>query len=179
MGTSIDTFPREFFENWNGITIGVNEITDLFIPDYHIPNYAVYPAMENTIVKIMHTRAISFEYTNPSMKIDIHKTGKLSKRGTVAMPAFTAAYQMGASEIYLIGIDFMPSEDGRIYFKGCRKEAPEYYQLADRNDPELQATLRCFQDAFTQYSRQGVKIYKLSHNPILKEIKDRLAKATD
>ena len=52
------------------------------------------------------------------------------------------------------------------------REDPEYYQLADKKDPELQATLRCFQDAFTQYTRQGVKIYNLSHNSLLNELKD-------
>ena len=172
MGTSVDQFSVSFFENWKGITIGVNEITDLFTPDYHFPNYAVLPQYENSIVVRGVARPISFEYTSPSAHIDIHKTGKLSKRGTVAMPALTAAYQMGASEIYIVGVDFMPSPDGQIYFKGCSKEAPEYYQLADRDDPELQATLRCFQDAFIQYKTQGVKVYSLSHNSILNELRD-------
>ena len=99
MGTSIDQFPVSFFENWKGVTIGVNEITDLFIPDYHFPNYATQPEFENSIVVRGADRPISFEYTSPSMHIDIHKTGKLSKRGTVAMPALTAAYQMGAGHM--------------------------------------------------------------------------------
>ena len=172
MGTSIDQFPVEFFENWDGVTIGVNEITDLFTPDYHFPNYAVYPSMENSIVARGVDRPISFEYTSPSAHIDIHKTGKLSKRGTVAMPAFTTAYQMGASEIYIIGVDFMSSENGEIYFKECSKKAPERYQLADRQDPELQATIRCFQDGITQYKTQGVKTISLSKHSILNELRD-------
>ena len=39
MGTSIDQYSVEFYENWPGFTIGVNEITDLFEPDNFFPNF--------------------------------------------------------------------------------------------------------------------------------------------
>lgn len=162
MGTSIDQFPLSFYENWPGPTIGVNEIVDLFTPDYHFANYVYYPHLENTILVKGLERPVSFEYTSPSMHIDVGKTGKLSKRGTVAMPAFTMAFQLGAAEIYLIGVDLNSGSDGRIYFKECSKKAPEWYQLADEKNPEQQATIRCFADAFKQYKARGVKVFNLS-----------------
>lgn len=164
MGTSLDQYPVEFYRSFPGVTVGVNEITDLFVPDYHFMNYKYHPEYENEIIVRGEERPISFEYTEPSAHIDIHKTGKLSKRGTVAIPALTLAYQLGAGRIFIIGVDFYPDDDGNIYFKDCSKRAPDYYQLADEKDPELQATLRCFADAFRQYRTQGVEVYNLSLN---------------
>ena len=164
MGTSIDLYPKEFYENFPGVTVGVNEITDLFEPDYHLPNFEFYPEHERQVLAKDSEAYISFDYMSPSAAIEIERTGKLSKRGTVAMPAFTLAYQLGARRIFLIGIDFLPNADGQIYFKQCTKKAKSYYQLADSKDPELQATLRCFEDGIAQYWSQGVEVYNMSTN---------------
>ncbi|MEE8573963.1 MAG: hypothetical protein V3T30_01005 [Thermodesulfobacteriota bacterium] len=166
MGTSIDQYPVGFYENWPGITIGVNEITGLFKPDYHLN----INERNNSIKKKKYDHLISFKYMSPSSMVEIKKTGRLSMRGTGALPAFTAAYQMGASEIYLIGIDFKPGPDGRIYYRECPKKQPRYYQLSDGESPELQATLRAFDDAFKKYKDAGVKIYNLSMNSLLSGI---------
>lgn len=169
MGTSIDQYPAEFYRNWPGITIGVSEITDLFQPCYHLPNVVVYPQHENHVIK-KDGAVISYEYMNPSDTVTAEKNGKLSKRGTCAAPAFCMAYHLGASEIYLIGVDLKAASDGRIYFDGCTKTPPAHYQLADGNDPEVQATIRCFSDAFDIYRAKGVGVYNLSLNTRLSNI---------
>jgi len=169
MGTSIDQYPKSFYEGWDGITIGVNEVTELFTPDYHFNVNVNHDKPYNAFWDSLG-RDIRYEYMTPSGKVDIDKTGRLSMRGTGALPAVTSAFQMGASEIYIIGVDLRCAPDGQVYYTGCSKEPKEYYQLADKDNPEVQATLRCFSDVFNAYRRLGVCVYNLSYNTRLEGI---------
>jgi hypothetical protein len=177
-GPSIDQFPKSFYEEWEGITIGVNDITELFIPNYHI-NIHKRPSIirDNT-----EGLDLVFKYFNPSSQIDPEKSGLLSMVGTVALIALTAAYQLGASDIYLIGVDCKVSPS-QHHFKGCSsvywdKDNP-YPMDAPRPDgflmeshfiqkiDELRATIRGFERAIKLYWEHGVKTINLSNDSLI------------
>jgi hypothetical protein len=163
LGTSLDQFPIEFYEDWDGITIGVNEIYELFAPEYRFDVNA-FNAKDYRAFWNRRGEEICYEYMIPSGVISKEKNGLLSMRGSGIVPAITAAYQMGAKEIYLIGADFCRNANGDVYWSGCGKRAPADYQLARHDDPELEATLRCLADAFNMYRSMGVEVYNLSQN---------------
>ena len=104
MGTSIDQYPRDFYEAWEGVTVGVNEITDLFTPDY-LFNVNLLHDKDYNAFWDKGGREIRYEYMSPSDTVDTEKKGKLSMRGSGILPAYTAAYQLGAADIFLIGVD--------------------------------------------------------------------------
>ncbi len=162
-GPSIDQFPKSFYEGWDGITIGVNDILDLFTPRYHI-NIHERP---NIIRDNIEDVDLVFRYHNPSTQIDPDKSGLLSMVGTVALPALTAAYQLGAQEIYLIGID-CKVRPNQHHFKGCSTLpiVPGGTHVIEKID-ELRATIRSFERAIKLYQEQGVKIVNLSKDSLL------------
>ena len=161
-GPSIDQYPKSFYENFDGVTIGVNDILDLFTPDYHI-NIHERP---NVIRCKNPDIDLIFTYRNPSTGIDIEKTGKLSMVGTVALTALTAAYQMGASEISLIGVDLIATED-KHHFTGCSSLFLIGGTHVIEAEDELKATVRGFDRAFDAYQEYGVKMINLSKHSIL------------
>ena len=171
LGTSLDQFPPEFYAGFPGIVIGINEVIypGLFYPDYlfdvnlfHDKDYnAFFDREGNEIV---------YHYATPSNKVCLIGEPYLPIVGTGAVPAIAVAYFMGASEIYLIGIDFNRGANGRIYHSTCVKPDPAKYKLADKNEPEVQATLRCLSSMFLKYAEQGVRCYNLSQNSRLENI---------
>lgn len=166
LGTSLDQYPVDFYQKWKGVTIGVNEIEDLFIPDYRL-NVNSYHDKDYYALLDKQGQEIRYEYTSPSDTVDIEKTGRLTMCGSGIVPAISAAYQMGAREIFIIGVDFKKNKEGRIYWSGCRKPEPDYYQLSDEKNPETQATLRCIRHMAKEYRNAGVEIYNLSENSLL------------
>ena len=165
-GPSIDQWPVEFYNEWDGVTIGVNDITDKFVPDYHI-NIHERPGIINCIGDV----DLIYKYRNPSTGIDTKKTGKLSMVGTVVLTALTAAYQMGASEIYLIGVDLKATLD-KHHFEGCTSEYGFSVEFNKNThvieaEDELKGTVRSFYRAYNAYREQGVKVINLSDDSIL------------
>ena len=182
-GPSIDQYPKSVYEGWEGITIGVNDILDIFVPRYHI-NIHERPSIIRDNVDDVD---LVFRYYNPSTQIDPEKSGLLSMVGTVALTAMTAAYQLGASDIYLIGIDCKATPE-RHHFKGCSSEywtdehpVPQVQSYRGveipenmlakchfiQKEDELRATIRSFDRAIKLYREQGIKIINLSKDSIL------------
>lgn len=161
-GPSVDQFHKSFYENWNGVTIGVNDIIELFVPSYHIDIH-VKPGF---ITDNVNARDISFRYRNPSTGVDVEKTGALSMVGTVALTALTAAYQLGASEIHLIGIDLKATPE-RHHFNGCSSHYIPGGTHVIEKVHELGATIRAFENATKLYQAEGVKVVNLSKNSLL------------
>lgn len=155
-GSSVDSFPIEFYTRWPGVTIGVNRITDLFTPHYHIDIHE----RPSIIRSSLNGTDIRFSFTSPSEKIDEEKSGLLSIAGTVALTALTAAYQMGAGKIYLIGVDLQGA-----HFKGCASVVGKGHLL--NHEDELKATLRAFDTAAVVYGTRGVEVTNLSQDSLL------------
>ena len=163
-GPSIDQFSREFYTEWGGITIGVNNIENFFTPDYYL-NVHREPRilwMQGFIYPHGHKEAVAFDYCTPSTQIATEKNGRLSMTTSVAIPATTAAYQLGASEIYLIGIDLNLGSSGQIYCDAIGQESHEEYSLADPNHFEFDAVIRSFRRIAETYRNVGVDVYNLS-----------------
>lgn len=179
-GPSIDQFPKSFYEEWEGITIGVNDIVELFTPNYHVDIHERPSIIRDNIEGL----DLVFKYFSPSSQIDPEKSGLLSMVGTVALIALTAAYQLGASDIYLIGIDLKVSP-GRHHFKGCSSvyfdednpRKPEWINTPMRPDgktghiiahkDQLRACIRGFERAIKLYWECGVKTINLSNDSLV------------
>ena len=183
-GPSIDQFPKSFYEEWEGITIGVNDITELFIPNYHIDVHERPSIIRDNIRGL----DLVFKYLSRSNQIDPEKSGFLSMVGTVALIAYTAAYQLGASDIYLIGIDLKVSP-GRHHFKGCSSHywddtenpiTPEWLVELGRSlypgetsghiiqkEDQLKSAVRGFERAIKLYWEYGVKTINLSNDSLI------------
>ena len=161
-GPSVDQYSADWYARWDGITIGVNDIVHLFEPDYHLNIHESARTLTCNIPGL--DREIQFDYHNPSTQVDLEKKGELSLVGTVAFTAYTAAYQLGAGEISLIGVDFKVCQ-GQTHFIGC----PSGYDgnhFIEKNF-ELAAVIRCFESAIKQYGEFGIKTINLSRNSLL------------
>lgn len=171
LGTSLDQFSPGFYVNFPGIIIGINEVIypGLEFPDY-LFNINLFHDKDYNAFFDREGNEIVYRYAEPSNKVCLIGEPYLPMVGTGAVPAIAAAYFMGASEIYLIGIDFKPGADGQVYHSTCQKEAPAKYKLADKNEPEVQATLRCLASMFEEYSKQGVRCFNLSKNSLLETV---------
>ena len=109
-GRSIREYPPEWYYEWDGPTYGVNRIRYWFDePTYYFNIYTLQESMCHNGKRIL------FDWMKRLNKVDLFKTGKLSLT-TIGLTAITAAFQMGCSEIHLIGIDFCPHPSGGIYF---------------------------------------------------------------
>jgi hypothetical protein len=187
-GCSIDDFPIEFFEEWDGVTIGCNDILDRFIPDYYLNIHEE----KNLLHDIKGMTQVNIQFRSPSIGVDAERTGLVSLRGTVATTMLTVAYQLGAAEIYIVGIDLKPGKD-RHHFKGCSSYYFDKNHIPDMTDPivaagmangetdcshimhpskecELAATINFFERAFETYRAQGVKLFNLSRDSKLRGI---------
>lgn len=162
-GPSIEQYHPSFYERWDGVTIGVNDILDCFDPDYYLNIHND----ENTLWCHMEGRegGIRFEYFNPSTRIDLEKKGYLSMVGSVAFAAMTAAYQLGASEIHLIGIDLKVKPD-RTHFRGCSSLWGATHVI--EKVEELKGTLRSFERGISELQAKGVKVVNLSKDSLLR-----------
>jgi len=191
-GCSIDDFPVEFFTEWDGITIGCNDITDRFQPDYYLNIHND----KNTLLynRVLTTPAtaekINLQYRSPSVGVDVERSGLVSLRGTVATTMLTVAYNLGASEIHLVGIDLKTWGD-QHHMKGCKayffsddhppdmddqavvkgiKEGVQLESHIIQKECELAATVNFFERAFETYRARGVKFYNLSRDSKLRGI---------
>ena len=176
LGTSLDQFPPEFYAAFPGIVIGVNEVIypGLFYPDY-LFNVNLFHDKDYNAFFDCEGNEIVYSYATPPDKVCLIGEPYLPMVGTGAVPAIAAAYFMGASEIYLIGIDFNLGANGRIYHSACPKIKatlvdPAKYKLTDKKEPEVQATLRCLSEMFLKYAEQGVRCFNLSQNSRLENI---------
>lgn len=161
---SIDQYPREWYLDWPGVVIGVNDILDLFTPDYWMNIHEV----QNTLFCNIRGREerIGFGFHNPSTQIASEKTGNLSIVGTIAVAAMTAAYQLGAAEIHLIGIDLKTRPD-QAHFNGCSSHYIKGGSHFLEHEDQVAATVRTFKRAYMAYGAKGVKIVNLSQNSLL------------
>lgn len=150
-GYSIRSKPPEWYYGWDGPTYGVNRIRYWFDdPDYYFNIYTLQDNMCHRGDKI------PFNWNRHISKVDLFKSGKLTLN-TIGLTAITAAFQMGCTEIHLIGIDFCPSPEGRIYFynnaKSDRYFRPRY---ANRKLDMIQRAIDSMKDC-------GIKFF--NHSP--------------
>jgi hypothetical protein len=102
---------------------------------------------------------VYFDWMNPIRRVDLLKTGKLSL-DTIGLTAITAAFQMGCTEIHLIGIDFCPSPDGHIYFYNGNT-AHQYFRPGKE-----QEMVSFINRAIESMKGRGVKFF--NHSPYSK-----------
>ncbi len=162
-GPSIDQYSLSFYEEFDGVTIGVNDIQDRFTPDYYMNMHDNPHILRDNIEGIDAV----YSFNNPSSAIAPKKTGLVSMVGTVSLAALTVAYQMGASEIFLIGVDLKATEENH-HFDGCSSLFASGGTHVIECEDELKATVRGFDRAFEAYRGQGVNVVNLSRNSILR-----------
>ena len=185
-GCSIDDFPIEFFEEWDGVTIGCNDILERFIPDFYLNIHEE----KNLLHDIKGMDQINIQFRSPSIGVDAERTGLVSLRGTVATTMLTVAYQLGAAEIYLVGIDLklwglkhhmencsaeFVSKDHPLDMTVAAniigvREGKQFESHIIQKECELAATINFFERAFETYRAQGVKLFNLSRDSKLRGI---------
>jgi len=153
-GYSIREKDPGFYYGWDGPTYGVNRIRYWFDdPTYYFNIYTIQDSMCHA------GKRIWFDWNRRANKVDMFKTGCLSIN-TIGLTAITAAFQMGCSEIHLIGIDFSPSPDGYIYFYNKNKSG---HYFRERKEPQMLSTMN---RAINDMKSCGVKFY--NHSPYSK-----------
>lgn len=163
-GPSIEQYSREWYINWPGVIIGVNDIVDLFTPDYLVNVHELQNVMLCNIEG--HREEIAYSFYNPSTQVSPEKNGQMTIIGTICTAAMTAAYHLGAKEIFLIGVD-LKTKEGQTHFSGCSSGygANHFIEQAD----ELRATRRGFQRIYNFCAKKNVPVYNLSKDSLLPE----------
>lgn len=153
-GCSIRSKTPEWYYEWDGPTYGVNRIHYWFDePTYYFNIYKLQESMCHD------GKRVWFDWMRKLHKVDLFKTGKLSLN-TISMTAITAAFQMGCTEIHLIGIDFCPHPDGGIYFYN-NSRTKQYFK------PRVEdSKLHIINRAIQQMKDIGVKFF--NHSPYSK-----------
>ena len=113
-GPSLDLYPKEFYENWNGFTVGINRIKLLFTPDYFVALDVLHGYIEDC------KRQEWFKKENQESEDWGVRNGYVENGHGSTGVAISVAYQLGASSIYIIGLDGCPDADGNHYFKERR-----------------------------------------------------------
>jgi len=149
-GCSIRDKAPEFYYEWDGPTYGVNRIHYWFDePTYYFNIYKLQESMCH------NGKRVWFDWQKRLQRVDLFKTGKLSLN-TISLTAITAAFQMGCTEIHLIGIDFCPHPDGGIYFYNNGKQT-QYFKPNKHH-----AMLSRINRAIEQMKGVGVKFFNHS-----------------
>lgn len=183
-GTSLLQFPVEFYKEFKGFTVGVNTILGLFVPDYYLSIYA----QNNVINCSLDKEQYEFHWSRPFPALDVKKRGMISLSNTTALSALTAAYQLGATKIYLIGIDYLTGKDNQVYYNGGtvngkhveipdtheyakgRVKRDESHYLPGINEKKRETDIEIFAKIASEMEREGVKVYNLSQNSALRGI---------
>lgn len=185
-GPSLSCYDREFYESFP-VSIGVNSIAEFFRPSiiYNIEcppfrwNHVKTPA-DMGIPWV--TSSDQKNSTDADWYVDLDKSQRgefpenrncYDNRGacshTSAFGALHLAYVLGASRIYLIGVDFCAGEDGRQY-PGRRIEASGDRWYLDPKNNHYIKNLSWFSLAFATLRDNNVKTYDLSPYGKLRDI---------
>lgn len=157
-GPSVRQYDPEWFMTWKGPTFGCNRILYWFTPRYHFSIYAY----ENCFCDTTTNHKVKFDWYNKAAPINLEKDGSLPHKGTVALAALNAAYQMGCSPISIIGIDMKASKDGRRYFYDQPGTGDEY--LVGSHGMWMRLYL---QEAIDMLRWRGVEVINLSEDSAL------------
>lgn len=156
-GPSILQFDPCFYACWPGVTLGCNGIGVLFDPEYY---FNVEKLQNYFLDRDAGNERVKFFFKEPIMShLDTARTGRLSMYGSVALVAFSAAFQMGCDPIHMIGVDFT-GHGNRLYFYESPRRAEECpaYMRADRNSLNVHALNR----AISQAREAGTRVVNLS-----------------
>jgi len=174
-GYSLTEYPKSFYENFDGVTMGDNRILKWFTPNYYI--CAEEPGMINwdmpdkvscPWIAAKSSRQpkadIIFDWTATRGPFYTEKDGLASWGHSSIFYTMSMAYQMGARSIGLIGVDFCKGPEGQPYFDSCFKEHVKQFYLEDEaGDIEMRKrTLDWFSEAFDSLRGVGIKVYNLS-----------------
>lgn len=145
---------QQLIEKENCITIGVNYLKGIFIPDYHafvsrkrFLKYAEFINKESELLvpSFFGREIVEHNFQGKRKYFDINSTDDLNiepVKGSaqnlvnlnVAVSAILLAYQMGASEIYAVGMDGYIDENN--------KQMVYFYDENDRPDDKDVASIR-------------------------------------
>jgi 4-hydroxy 2-oxovalerate aldolase len=156
-GPSVNTYNsqiREYAKNKELVTIGCNYLTNIFEPDYHTfvskkrflkYSNAVSEKSLLLVPSFFGKQIVKDNYDRPVEYIEMVSTGDLITKPidgikqqhvylNVAIAAILTAYQMGAEEIMVAGMDGYEKEDS--------KEIKYFYNEEDVHDDKVVASLR-------------------------------------
>ena len=171
-GYSILQYEPEWYQNWDGITIGVNRILDYFTPDFYVnvevPERINWDMPEKVgcpwiaSVASQQPRAdITFDWTPTRGTFFTNKDGKVSWGHGSPFISLSLAYQLGAKSISLIGVDFCHGPEGQPYFTDNEEHCAQWYLGID---PQMRAnSMRWWQNAVFVLNKLGVKVKNLSN----------------
>lgn len=158
-GSSLDLFSKDFYENWDGFTVGVNCIKLLFVPDYWV-------AIDVMLCRVEDCKRQEWYTCSPQESDDWGTRNGRPERFVGSMGfAIACAFHLGASEIYLIGIDGGPNKDGEWHFKERREQNRN--DLTPKDGPFLDKMMACLPDQILHFK---VPIYNLSPYSALPKI---------
>lgn len=167
----------EFIERMNCVTIGTNNLNNLYEPDYHIfvsrkrfQQYGASIANRSQILlpsffgrafvaSVTDRQPLYFNCTTPCDEgvTPVNEHGQYCMGLNVAISGILAAYEMGATEIYSVGIDGYVGEsnENMVYFYDennaldDKQTASVRYDLLSR---ELDRVNRFLQDRSVSFS---------------------------
>ena len=150
-GPSLDTKPEEFYNNFDGTTVGFNQIRLVFHPDYYLNSHI----LGNVLEECKTTQYYQYE-TNRIIK-GPERDGKIV-RGFTINRAFSCAYHLGATDIYVIGVDACDAPDGRKTNKWrVAAGIPGIY-----DEKMYDQMFKSFCEVAAVYKSAGVNLYDLS-----------------
>lgn len=171
-GYSILQYPPDWYENFDGITIGVNRILDYFTPDFYVnvevPEGINWQMPEKVncpwiaAISSKQPRAnIVFDWTANRGTFYTNKDGLASWGHGSPFISLSLAYQMGAKSISIIGVDFCHGPDGQPYFTEHEEHVRQWYLGIE---PEMrEKSLRWWQNAAFVLEQEGIEVRNLSN----------------
>lgn len=161
----------------DSVTIGVNYLHDTFVPDYHLfvnrKRFLKYARFVNSkslllVPSFFGRKIVQENYIGESSFFDIESVDDanvLPIEGTtqkvmhlnVAISAMLIAFQMGASEIYVVGMDGYNSEsDERMIYFYNEDDVPDEKEVAclryEKLSEEIERTNNFFQEKSIPFS---------------------------
>lgn len=156
-GPSVSKYTEEiknFIQNEDVVTIGCNYLGDIYSPDYHVfvskkrflkyantineKSVLIVPSFfGKKLVKDNYNRAIEYIEMVSTDDLNSKPIEDIKQRfvyPNVAMSAVLSAYQMGASEIMVVGMDGYENENS--------KEQVYFYNEDNTRDDKITASIR-------------------------------------
>jgi len=158
-GSSIDEYPLHFYVDWDGIIVGINRIKLKFVPDY----WLALDVMRNKVEDCNKQQWYQWKAKHRSAEEGLGKRDGLIEPGNSSLTinsALSICYQLGASEIYLIGIDFCLGKNGKAHYN-IREEMGGNH-LVENYNKFLTKRCHTLDEQIHAYQNNGVKIYDLS-----------------
>lgn len=175
-GSSLDCFPESFYTSWPGITIGVNRVLAKFHPTYYLCLHRFQRFVEGRGHELAPSIGISCRNGQANADVVVNfatagswekvlcrpKTGLVASNKTSACALFSMAWIMGATSIWMTGIDFAYGPEGQLYHSGLEPEQKSrgwYAREEARNRSRVKAFL---EDGIRRLEGLGVPVFNLS-----------------